>query len=111
MDRVYSMLGIAAKAGNVKSGAFLTEQEILAGRAKLVLLAKDAGSNTVKQIRDKCASRQIPLLVYGSAEGLGHALGKELRTCCALTDSGLSESIGKLIDQSEERGKNGENED
>ena len=83
MDRVYSMLGIAAKAGKVKSGAFLTVQEILAGRARLVLLVKDAGSNTVKQIRDKCA----------------------------LTDSGLSESIGKLIYQSEERGKNGENED
>ena len=71
MDRVYSMLGIAAKAGKVKSGAFLTVQEILAGRARLVLLVKDAGSNTVKQIRDKCA----------------------------------------LIYQSEERGKNGENED
>ena len=49
MDRVYSMLGIAAKAGKVKSGAFLTVQEILAGRARLVLLVKDAGSNTVKQ--------------------------------------------------------------
>ena len=51
MDRVYSMLGIAAKAGKVKSGAFLTVQEILAGRARLVLLVKDAGQRPFGEYR------------------------------------------------------------
>ena len=109
MDRVYSLLGLATKAGKVESGGFLTEEAIRRGTAKLVILSSDARKNTEKTIRDKCAFYHVPLYVYGTGEALGHAIGKELRSCAAVTDAGFAEKVSKLIDLGM-RGNNGEDE-
>ena len=39
-DKVLSMLGLSAKAGNVASGEFSTEKAVKEGKAHLVILAK-----------------------------------------------------------------------
>jgi len=44
-----SLLGLAFKAGKIVSGEEPVLKEIRAGQAKLVLLSKDASSNTSKK--------------------------------------------------------------
>ena len=97
MDRIYSMLGLAARAGKVKSGMFQTEEAIRDGSACLVIMAEDAGDNSAKTLRDKCSYYEVPLAVYGNSDALGHAIGKENRVCAAVIDSGFSVSIRKLM--------------
>ena len=97
MDRLLSLLGIAQKAGKIVSGGFLCEKAIKSREAKLVIIAEDAQKNTVSPIRNKCTFYHIPVSFYGVKETLGHAIGKQERSCVAVTDQGLADSITKLL--------------
>ena len=99
VDRIYSMVGIAEKAGHVASGEFSTEKAIKSGKACLVILASDASGNTRKHFSDMCAYRDIPIAIYGKKEELGHAIGKEMRVSLAITQKGLADSIRKQLAQ------------
>lgn len=101
VNKIYSMIGLAEKAGKVESGEFSTEKAIKGRKAHLVILASDASENTRKHFSDMCAYRNIRLCVYGSKEELGHALGKEMRANLAITDKGFADSIWKRIEESE----------
>lgn len=107
-NRVYSLLGIATKAGKTRSGAFQTQEAIEYGHARLVILSRDARNNTVHDIQPKCEARSIPLRFYGTKEELGHAMGKELRSCLAITDEGLATAVMKAIDAFTEQAAAGE---
>ena len=97
MDKLLSLLGIAQKAGKVVSGGFLCEKAIKSREAKLVIIAEDAQKNTVSTISNKCTFYHIPFSFYGVKETLGHAIGKQERSCVAVTDQGLADSILKLL--------------
>lgn len=94
-DKVLSMIGLAAKAGKVVSGEFMTEQKSKEGKAYLVIVALDASANTKKNFHDMCEFYKIPIMDYGSKESLGHAIGKELRASIAVLDAGFADSIIK----------------
>ena len=97
MDKLLSLLGIAQKAGKIVSGGFLCEKAIKSREAKLVIIAEDAQKNTVSTISNKCTFYNIPFSFYGVKETLGHAIGKQERSCVAVTDQGLADSITKLL--------------
>ena len=97
MDRLLSMIGIAQKAGKIVSGGFLCEKAVKSREAKLVIIAEDAQKNTVSTISNKCTFYHIPFGFYGTKESLGHAIGKEERSCAAVTDQGFADSISKLL--------------
>ena len=92
-DRILSLLGIAAKAGRLKSGEFASEKAIKSGNAFLVVVAADASENTKKHFTDMCSYRNIPLYKYGTKEELGRCTGKESRAVIAVTDEGLGNSL------------------
>ena len=46
MDKVYSLLGLAKKAGQLLSGDDTCERTIKSGKAVLVIVAGDASENT-----------------------------------------------------------------
>ena len=45
-DRIYSLLGLASKAGLVASGEFSVEQSVKKDKARLVIVTDDASDNT-----------------------------------------------------------------
>lgn len=97
-NRVYSLLGLAMKAGKVSSGEFMTEKSVKASMAHLVIVAGDASANTKKMFNDMCTFYYVPIAVYGTKEGLGAALGKELRASVAVTDEGFAKALKQRID-------------
>lgn len=101
VNKVYSMIGIAEKAGKIVSGEFSTEKAVKSGKACLVILASDASGNTRKHFSDMCAYRDIPIFIYGNRQELGHAIGKEMRVNLAVTDRGLADSIRKRIEEAD----------
>ena len=96
-DRYYSMLGLAQRAGKVVSGSFRVEHEILSGRARLVILSEDMGQAIEKKITDCCRSRNVRFVKTGGREALSHAVGKEDRSCFAVTDDGFAAVLLKLL--------------
>ncbi|MCM1495440.1 MAG: ribosomal L7Ae/L30e/S12e/Gadd45 family protein [Bacteroides sp.] len=97
-DRVFSLLGLATKAGKVVSGEFSTEKAIKSGKAFLVIVAEDASANTKKAFSDSCSYYQVPIAIYGTKETLGHGIGKQMRASVAVIDANFGREIAKKIE-------------
>lgn len=104
LNKVYSMLGLAAKAGKIASGEFMTERSVKDGSACLVVVATDASDNTKKNFRDMCTYYHVPIEEYGSKDELGHAIGKEMRASLAINDQGFANSVQSKIESSKKTG-------
>ena len=59
-NKVFSMLGLATKAGKTVSGEFSTEKALKDGKAAMVIVAEDASENTKKHFSAMCSYRNIP---------------------------------------------------
>lgn len=97
-NKIYGLLGLAARGRNVVSGEFSAENAVKSGSAMLVIVAQDASDNTRKRFSDKCSFYQVPFYVFGTKEELGHCIGRELRSSVAVLDEGLAREIGKHLE-------------
>ena len=68
-DKVLQMLGLAARGRKIESGEFSTEKAVKAGKAGLVIVAKDASDNTKKLFRNMCAFYEVPYYEYAVKRG------------------------------------------
>lgn len=96
-DRVLSMLGMAAKAGRVESGEFSTEKAVKSGYGRLVIVAEDASDNTKKMFTNMCKYYEVPLVIFGTKEELGHWIGKAYRASICILDEGFAKAVLKKI--------------
>ena len=97
--KILSLFGLAARAGRLASGEFQTETAVKSGTACLVVVAEDASDNTKKLFQDKCSFYKVPVIVLGSKEELGKAIGKEYRASLAILDAGFAEAVMKKINE------------
>lgn len=95
--KILDLIGLAMKAGKVKSGEFSTEQSVKKGRACLVIVAEDASENTKKMFRDMCRYHHVESFCFSSKIVLGHACGKEMRSSLAVEDEGLAKAIERQM--------------
>ncbi len=95
-DRFLGMLGLAQRAGKVKSGSFLSEKAVDERKAALLVLSGDGQSGTAERLREKAERAGIPVLVCRDKESLGKALGKGDRSCLAVTDPGFAKELIRL---------------
>ncbi len=103
LNKVYSMLGLATKAGKVVSGEFATDKSVKGGKAWLVIVSEDASDNTKKMFSNMCEFYEVPRYFFGTKEELGHAIGKAMRSSLAITDENFAESIKKQLELSVNR--------
>ena len=96
-NRVLSMIGIAAKSGNVVSGEFSTEKAVKTGKAWLVLVSEEASDNTVQKFNNMTEFYEIPIYRCGTKEELGRCIGKEFRASLAILDENLAKAIEQKI--------------
>lgn len=92
-NRVFQMLGIAAKSGNVVSGEFSTEKAVKSGHAYLVIVSEEASANTNKMFSNMTDFYEVPMYVFGTKEELGRCIGKEFRASLAITDENLANAV------------------
>jgi ribosomal protein L7Ae-like RNA K-turn-binding protein len=95
--KVFSYIGIAAKAGFLTSGEFMAEKAVKDGKAKLVIVAEDASDNTKKMFTNMCTYYKVPIYFFGDKTKLGHAIGKEFRASLVLLDKGLADMVEKQL--------------
>lgn len=96
--KVLNLLGLATKAGKIASGEFATERSAKDGKSFLVLVSEEASENTKKKFRNTCDYYQIPFCLFGKADELGPAMGKQVRMSLSINDEGFAKAILKLVD-------------
>lgn len=107
VDKVFSYIGLATKAGKIATGEFLTEKSVKEKKAYVVIVATDASDNTKKMFANMCTYYKVPIYFYGLKEELGHATGKQFRASLALLDRGLADAMQKQLENGgSEYGKN-----
>lgn len=99
--KALSLISLATKAGRTASGEFCTEKEVKSYKANLVIVAEDASDNTKKKFRNMCEFYEVPMVVFGDKDTLGHAMGKEFRASLAVTDEGFAKGIRKHLETEE----------
>ena len=101
MNKIFSMIGLATRAGKTVAGEFSVEKAVKTGKAFLVLVSDEASDNTKKLFLNKCKHYQIPVFVYGSKEELGISTGNGERASIAIIDEGFSRAIIKLLEDNQ----------
>ena len=94
-NKVLGLLGLAEKAGKVRSGEFSTEKAVKSGKAGLVIVSEESSDNTKKMFRNMCTYYKVPYFEFGSKEELGHILGKQMRASLAVIDENFSNALLK----------------
>lgn len=104
-NKVLSLLGLAMKAGKIKSGEFAVEKAVKTGLAYLVIVSESASNNTKKKFGNMCLYYEVPIYHYGSKEELGGCIGKEFRASLAVIDENFAKTIekelGNIVEKSE----------
>ncbi|PTU88249.1 hypothetical protein BUZ62_00450 [Staphylococcus pasteuri] len=98
-EKIFNFLGLAMRAGKVKTGESVIVNDMQKGNIKLVILANDASPNTMKLIQNKTSSYKVPFRVFGTREELGIAIGKGERVNVGLTDQGFAKKLLSMIDE------------
>lgn len=102
VERIYSFLGLATKAGKLLSGEETCERAVKADRVNLVIVSEDASNNTKKKFNDMCSFRNIDLRCFGEKSEIGRCTGKSVRSVVAITDKNFAGRLKEMIDN---RGK------
>lgn len=97
-NKVYSMLGLAAKAGKLASGDGVCEKYIRSGKGKLVIVAQDASLNTKKKYSDMSKFKDVNFRCFGQKELIGKSIGKVQRAVIVLLDENFAKKILELVD-------------
>ena len=82
-NRLKSLLGLAMKAGKVKTGEFAVKKAFDHGDACLIILDSGASEATKKRWREACEFRNVPFIM---TEAPGIAIGREnIVTICVIS--------------------------
>ena len=98
MDKVYSLLGLAKKAGQLLSGDETCERTIKSGKAVLVIIAKDASENTKDKFKSMSKFYSVSYREYGQKVELGKYSGKDIRSVVCILSNDFKNGLLKLID-------------
>ena len=100
-NKIYGLIGLAAKAGKLTSGGNTCEDAIKKGKAGLVIIAVDSTDNTKDKFLRIAENNRIESRLFGSSDNLGKYCGKrEKRSVIAINDKGFAERLAEIIDES-----------
>lgn len=95
IERIYSLLGMARRAGKITSGESQVEAMLKKGKGFLLILAEDA-PGTHKKYTKWAGDLRIPVLILGEKQALGKAIGLSQRSTVLIMDEGFAKAILKV---------------
>ncbi len=100
MNKVYSFLGLAQRAGKLVSGEQAVESEVRKGRVIFMIIASNASKNTRTKFMSLAHNYNIKCQIYGNKEELGTAIGKSRRAVIGIVDRNFANMIRTHINES-----------
>lgn len=78
------------------SGSMICENTIRSGKAELVIVSQEASEATLDRFTGLSRSYRVDMLVAGTQEQLGRAIGKFSRTVLVILDNAFKEMLLKV---------------
>lgn len=97
-NKIYSLLGLCMRAGELITGELGCENAIRANKVKLLILAEDSSENTKKKFKNLTTHYGVKLLIFGTVDELGHKTGKAKRAILAVTSEGFANKIMNIYE-------------
>lgn len=92
-ERILNILGLARRANKLALGQDKTIKSILDRKAKLIILSNDCGAAAKRQIAGKAKTAGLRVLILGSREELGRAVGISAGSAIGVLDAGFAALI------------------
>lgn len=105
-NRIYGLLGICAKSGEIISGADITIEMIEKNKVKLVIVAQDCSDKTIKNMKYICNKKDVPIYIFGNIENISKSIGKNNRGIVGIKSENFAKEIIKIICGGDTIGKN-----
>ena len=97
MNKAYSMISLANKAGKLVTGEDAVRNSIRSSKVKLAIVAEDASDNTKKRFRNSAAFYKVAFIIWGLKDEFGSCIGKSERTVLGITDENFSQSLKEKL--------------
>ena len=97
VNKINGLLGISAKAGKIISGTDVVLEEMSKGKVKLIIVAEDTSSKTIKNIKYYCDKNNVEMIIYGNILDNSKSIGKQNKAIIGVKDKKLSEAILKVF--------------
>ncbi len=94
-----NMISLGQRAGMLVSGDMAVKSTLIRGKARLLIIAKDAATRTRRELSGMAGSRNVPVISYGSKEELGRLIGKSPRSALALMDEHMVRGILGVLER------------
>ena len=102
MDKAMTMLGLARKAGLIELGEEPVGIAARGQKARLVLVAQDAGDHTWRRAKSFVAgTNQLCLKIPYTKDEMGMAIGRTSLAIAAFTDPAMALAFVKALPQPE----------
>ncbi len=86
-------LGLAQKAGKVAAGDFAVRSALNGGKARLMMIARDAAETSRKEMEYLAETANVKTVTGPSRAEIGAAIGKSPRTAVVITDNNFAVMI------------------
>ena len=97
INKIYSMLGLAMKAGKIAFGSDMCEEKIKKGIVSLLIIAEDTSNNTKDKFIKLANLYNINNEVFGEMDLLSQSIGKVNKGVIAVLDSGFGNKIMQMV--------------
>ncbi|HOB11785.1 MAG TPA: ribosomal L7Ae/L30e/S12e/Gadd45 family protein [Syntrophomonadaceae bacterium] len=93
MRKVYNIIGLAQRAGQVSAGTMAARTSLIRKRACLLVMSGDISNSTRESLLSLCKRQKIPWVAIGNKYDLGTAVGKAYRVALTINDSGMAKAL------------------
>ncbi len=95
MNKTLSLLGICRKAGKLSVGHDMVFQSVRKGKARLIVLTKDASPRHLRELEAADFNGKV-ITLEDTSDTVGASIGKR---CCiyAVEDEGFAKAIEKTV--------------
>ena len=97
INKIYSMIGLAMKAGKVAFGSDMCEDKIKRKDASLIIIAEDTSINTKDKFIKLASLYNINIVVFGEMDLLSSSIGKSNKGVFAVLDNGFGNKILQMV--------------
>lgn len=95
MSKIFSLIGLAQRAGKVSNGSMAAKTSLIKKKAFLLVMSNDIADNTKAELVKSGEKTRIPWIMIGSKYELGNSVGKAYRVAITINDFGIAQAILK----------------
>lgn len=93
INKIYSMIGLAMKAGKIAFGSDMCIEKIKGKAASLIIIAEDTSENTKDKFIKLASLYNINIVIFGEIDLLSKSIGKLNKGVFVVLDMGFGNKI------------------